>query len=244
MVKVKLKEDWNYALSQFPNVNIEESHKVFDEIFSIYSHDNRVYHGIIHIHSFIQRIKELLVLYTFDNIEKTTSELFLAAFMHDLYYNPKRHNTEIPIDSKSDEEISADMGIEFLKRINLNEPDSIKRVYELVRLTEKHEVEGDNICPNRMQKVFFDSDMGIIGDSPEKYDEYAKNIWEEYQHISPEVFIKGRIEFLTKLLENKAIFHTEYMNQLYGEQALKNIQREIQMLDIMTAEELIKQIQG
>jgi predicted metal-dependent HD superfamily phosphohydrolase len=244
MTNITLKEAWNFALEQFPEIDIEIAHIVYDELVTVYTDPVREYHSSGHIENFINKLNELLRIYAFDEHDKVKAELIFAAFFHDYFHNAHRHTQEIPIDSLSDEEMSADFALNALKRMGVRPSKSVSRIYQLIKLTETHQLDNTSQCSIQMQKVFLDADMAILGDIDPKYEEYMVGVWKEYAHIPPETFMTGRINFLSQLLEKNAIFHTVYMNQLYRDQAFKNISYEIGILDKMNAEQLIKAIQG
>jgi predicted metal-dependent HD superfamily phosphohydrolase len=78
--------------------------------------------------------------------------------------------------------------------------------------------------------------MAILGEEPFLYVQYSDAIKEEYKNIDPETFILGRKNFLFKLYKHKTIFLTEYMNELYNDQAHSNIDNEINDLNKLYVE--------
>lgn len=244
MPTLTLKEAWNYAVNYFPNIDHEKADAVYDEIVLLYMSPDRFYHTIFHIENMIRSIEQILKIYTFKHPEQVKAELFFAAFFHDVVYNPQSHDQIIEDDYRSDEVLSAEAAIVSLKKMGLEVAESLEHIYELIILTENHQVDKKAHCPTLQQKIFFDADMSILGDIDPKYDEYKLGCWKEYQHIDPERFIAGRSDFLSHLLDKKAIFYTEYMNQVYGNQAFINIKAELSELDRMNAEALIKSIKG
>lgn len=244
MPNTTLTDAWNFALSQYPEIDPDIAQSVYEELITIYTDPEREYHSSSHIENFINKVYELMRIYAFKNHDKTKAEMILAAFFHDCFHNTYRHTKDIPLDALTDEEQSADFAVKSMKRMGARPTKSISRIYQLIRLTEEHQIDNTSECSIDMQKVFLDADMAIIGDIDPKYEEYMVGVWKEYAHIPPETFIAGRVHFLSQLLEKKAIFHTVYMNQLYSEQAFKNISYEINILDKMNAEQLIKAIQG
>ena len=203
-----------------------------------------MYHTITHIENMINSIYELLRIYSFDNHDVRKAELIFAAFFHDSIYDPVKHDTLVPEDQDSDEVLSADVAIRSLKFMGLENIHSLARIHELIVLTDGHKVDSKLHTETLIQEIFIDSDISILGAIEPKYEDYKTGIWNEYNHINLDKFITGRLEFLTQYMKKKAIFNTEYMNQMYNEQACINLSGEISELDSMNVDELIRTIEG
>ena len=152
----------------------------------------------------------------------------MGAFFHDIEYNAKK-----PSDmgnAISDEDLSAMYAVDSLKHIGFDDAFT-NDVSNLISLTAQHKPNESLEIDPLLQSVFIDADMSILGEEPFLYGIYSDAIREEYKHIDRETFILGRKNFLTKLSKHKTIFLTEYMNELYNEQAHSNIENEIKDLN-------------
>jgi predicted metal-dependent HD superfamily phosphohydrolase len=157
----------------------------------------------------------------------------MAAFFHDVEYNVKKPSDVTNV--ISDEELSAMYANNALKQIGFDD-DFINDVSNLILLTQLHKVNNSiNIDP-LLQSIFIDADMAILGEEPFLYTQYSDAIREEYKNINPETFILGRKNFLSKINKHKTIFLTEYMNELYNDQAHSNIENEIKDLNRLYVE--------
>lgn len=244
MPTIFLKDAWSFALNQFNNINSTKASQIYDELIELYSKPHRIYHTITHIENMINSIYELLHIYSFNNHNIIKAELILAAFFHDAIYDPLAHNLLIPINQDSDETLSANIATKSLKFIGIENTRSITRIHSLIILTKEHTINPKLQIEPLIQEIFIDSDISILGSNKPKYNQYKTGIWNEYNHIEIESFITGRLEFLTHYIEKKAIFKTEYMNQMYNEQAYVNINNEILELKHISTDELIKSIEG
>jgi predicted metal-dependent HD superfamily phosphohydrolase len=244
MPTIFLQDAWSFAIDQFDTIDLDKSTQIYDELISLYITPNRTYHTITHIENMVNSIYELLKIYSFNNHDIRKAELIFAAFFHDAIYNPTTHDTYVPEDQDSDEVLSAKIAIKSLKFMGLDNIHSLSHIYELIALTDGHKIDPNLHTELLIQEIFVDSDISILGAIKPKYYEYKTGIWKEYTHINVDRFIAGRLEFLTQYIKKKAIFNTEYMNQMYNEQAYININGEITELDSMNAEELIRTIEG
>lgn len=240
MPKVFLFTEWNRAVSHFTDQHDINAIHTYDELVRIYSSENRSHHNLKHIEHMINMLMELFGIYKFSQEDKLAC--VFATFFHDVVYRIKKPNEP---DVYTDEELSAQYAIKKLSGFIHNSPEFIEKVANLIRLTHSHKTNElyDDI-DNMLQEVFIDADMAILGAKDFLYEQYSNGIKEEYHEIDHETFISGRKNFLMKLMKQKAIFLTEYMNQLYNDQVHSNIRNEIIELDrwyveLLTSTEVI-----
>jgi predicted metal-dependent HD superfamily phosphohydrolase len=244
MLHISLTNAWAFAIDQFDNIDPTKASQIYDELITIYSTPDRTYHTTTHIENMIRTIYELLNIYSFDNHNIKKAELIFAAFFHDAIYNPTKHDIIISEDQYSDEILSANIAIKSLKFMGLDNSDSLSRINELILLTDGHQLNPKLHIETLIQEIFIDSDISILGTSEPKYYDYKTGIQAEYVHINFDRFTASRLEFLTHYIKKKAIFNTEYMNQMYNKQAYININGEITELNYINVEELIRTTEG
>ena len=75
-----------------------------------------------------------------------------------------------------------------------------------------------------------DLDLSILGENPDKYKEYSKQIREQYSQYSDEEFGKARKELLLSFAQTPVIYNTEYFRRKYENQARVNLLNEISKL--------------
>jgi len=77
------------------------------------------------------------------------------------------------------------------------------------------------------EAVIVDVDLSILGQPPEVFDAYEKNIRLEYKHVPEAAFWSARTKILKKFLKKKHIFNTQVFIDLYEHTAVENIARSI-----------------
>lgn len=238
MIKLTLLQAWSFCVDNIPGVKQEQADDVYNEIIKAYSNDNRMYHTSEHLLNMINSIQEMLCIYNFKDFPEKKAILFLATFFHDLYMN---FDADSPR-GKSEHE-SASMATTLMMHMGISKYTILNSVNHLILLTINH-MTDDSMSPDiLMQKIFLDADIAILGAEPHKYDTYKDGISYEYAQVDREIFIASRRNFLQQYTEKKAIFYTEYMNQLYLDQVMDNIKCELKELDREYAELLINQTQ-
>jgi predicted metal-dependent HD superfamily phosphohydrolase len=153
-----------------------------------YSEPHRHYHTANHLARVLRVIDELA----------DDHDLFvvrLAAWFHDAVY-------AVPPGQVPNEEASARLAVRDLSRTGLEQED-LSQVARLVRLTATHtpgsrDPEGELLC---------DADLAILAAPPDEYAAYTAAIRAEYAAVPEEIFVAGRLEILTSLIEGE-IFHT------------------------------------
>lgn len=160
-----------------------------ESLLERYSEPQRKYHTVDHLEFVLDRIDEFKV---------ASNDLFivrLGAWFHDAVY-------DLPERELTNEEASARLTVRSLILAGLDQED-INEVTRMVRLTANHRPPpGD---PNG--SLLCDADLAILGSSPEDYAAYVAKVREEYAHVSPRDFVRGRLEILEPMLDTE-IFRT------------------------------------
>jgi len=86
--------------------------------------------------------------------------------------------------------------------------------------------QDDDACGN----LFLDADMAILGSAPVRYQRYLEAVRQEYRNTPQMLFKHGRKQFLTALLKEEWIYHTDNFRQAFEKQAHVNIQEELERL--------------
>lgn len=229
MNKITLFNEWFKIINADNTLDKIKAMEMYDALIFEYSTESREHHNTKHIEHVLNKLSELFTIYTFTQYEMDTC--IMAAFYHDIVYNPLKPDTVII----PDEYQSAEYAERSMRLIGFSE-DFITDVKLLIMLTEMHVVNEDINIDVLLQKVFIDSDMAILGEDPFLYNQYSDGVIEEYKEVDRETFYLGRKNFLVKLSKHKTIFFTEYMNQLYNDQAHANIETEIKKMNSMYVE--------
>jgi predicted metal-dependent HD superfamily phosphohydrolase len=150
-------------------------------------------------------------------IEGDSILLELCILFHDLIYDPT---------SKSNEEDSAKLFMQFSTETTLPQ-ESIEFVQRVILDTKNHTAATPLDAD---AALFLDLDLTILASEPHLYDEYAKQVREEYSHVTDEQFRAGRGAFLRKMLDVQHIFHTPYFRDALAPTARANMERELNKL--------------
>ena len=73
-------------------------------------------------------------------------------------------------------------------------------------------------------------DLSILGQSPDVYEEYCKNIRREYSFVLDSEYRERRSEKLREFLNRDLLFFTDNFYEKYENQARLNLHNEIERL--------------
>jgi predicted metal-dependent HD superfamily phosphohydrolase len=210
MTQESLSHSWDDSLKKLNVRDWELGRKIFLELVSSYSQDNRYYHNLNHINYILTVIQPVIA-----SIERP-EHLLLAIWFHDAIYEPKRH------DNEKQSAIYAELSLDRL-RINSSTTAAIKQLI----LSTKHHYPLKN---NFDCQLFLDSDLSILGASNDDYRQYAKSIRREYIFLSDREYNRGRTEILQQFLTRERIYYSNYFFLKLEAQARTNLQTEIDSL--------------
>ncbi len=178
-----------------------------ENLRKIYSQKDRYYHNMEHIK------------YMLDVVTKTANNgnrailSYLIAWYHDAVYSGKYN----------DEEKSAELAIEELG------PYLDSRDVNLIAdgiLATKHQLRSRSFCEEI--SMVMDADLYILGESPQVYAKYARNIRKEYSNLTDSLYIHGRSKFLNKMLKRDSYYSFNWDRDLL---AKKNMEMELDSLN-------------
>ena len=138
------------------------------------------------------------------------AEVELGLWFHDAVYRTWRQDNE---------ERSARWAFEFLSACGAP-TDVAARVRDLVMAT-KHlgsEVSGD-------AALIVDIDLSILGEPPDVYDGFERNVRKEYWWVPRARFVTARSAVLRSFLDRPAIYHWPAFRERYETQARSNLER-------------------
>ena len=183
--------------------------KIYQSLREKYNEPHRYYHNLEHISTCLKEYSDL------KDLAKHPFEVEIAIWFHDVIYNTRQRGNE-----EKSAEYAHDTLHQFVKDKQLEE------IQKLILIT-KHDSEPKNID----EKILIDVDLAIFGQQPEQYNEYEKKIREEYSWIPEQNFWKGRIKLLKNFLDREFIFYTEDFRSKYEEQARRNLQKSISLME-------------
>lgn len=185
----------------------KDSDVVWEWIKSAYTEGDRCYHNLNHLyHCF----KEL------DSIPGPhLPEIELALWFHDIVYHT-RHSCD-------NEGESYEVAINAVGVLGL--PNGYLPLMErMILATKDHgqDLGGYNLM--------LDIDLSIFGQPPEVFQEYEKQIRQEYGWVPKEIYNQARAGVLQKFLDAPSIYKTEIMRDRYEVQARENLRASIDKL--------------
>ncbi len=185
-----------------------------------YSQKFRAYHNTGHL-------KELFNYFdVYKERLEHPSEVTLAIFYHDIIYS---------IWKKDNEEQSAVLAGEHLHRLQVSalsaeglalDEASIERIKTHILATKTHKAVHEDT------KWMVDFDLAVLGQTPDEYLAYAKNIRKEYRKIPLVLYRPGRKKVLAHFLAKQHIYATREFQNTYEEQARENLSRELASIQI------------
>ncbi len=180
------------------------------KISSAYSEKGRYYHTLIHINQLLD-----LSIKCFDNI-LDISNIQLSIFYHDVVYSATKNNNE---------EKSAELAEVHLNQLGV-ETDKIEKCKNFILATKSHlNTSNDNDLD-----LFLDFDLEKLGAPWTEYEEYTKQIRQEYKIYPKPLYNKGRRKVLEHFLAQERIYKTSEFYKNYEQAARENINRELSIL--------------
>jgi len=182
---------------------------LMDELLIRYGEPHRRYHTARHLDECFEKLDEGRSLATFP------AEIELALWFHDAIYDVKRRDNE----KKSAEWARSSAAAAGLAA------ESAERVYSLIMATRHETVPGGVDA-----EILVDVDLSILGAGPRRFDEYERQIRDEYGWVPGFVFRAKRKAILEQFLARAAIFSTKYFFERYEAPARINIARSLEKL--------------
>jgi predicted metal-dependent HD superfamily phosphohydrolase len=138
------------------------------------------------------------------------AEVEMALWFHDAIHDPKRSDNE---------RRSADWAIATLSDAGAS-PDSTKLVERLVMVTTH------DALPQTLDEQFLvDIDLSIIGADDQRFDEFERQVREEYSFVPGFLFRMKRKAILRTFLEREHIYSTPHFRVMLERKARRNWER-------------------
>lgn len=226
----------------------------YKKIQTYYNEPHRAYHNWTHVQDVLASLDFLLnnqqqMRVTPFHLAITT----LAAFFHDVVYDPKSTTNEKDSATLFEEFVAA-LSIHMTKEPNDSETSVIlnsevaTKVIECIIASATHissSMEA-NQTNNVIVAIFLDADISILGKPSNEYEKYAGCIRKEYIFVERDVYCNKRAEILEGFLplnpelddnlslvskkRHHFVFATEIGRSEWEENARCNLKREIECL--------------
>jgi predicted metal-dependent HD superfamily phosphohydrolase len=178
------------------------NNEYFRLLAASYSESHRHYHNISHIEHCLTEFDAAIELADYRH------ELEFALWLHDAVYNPH---------ALDNEEKSASWAMEILSASCCPAPVA-NRIRDLILVTKHNHAPQSNDA-----KLIVDIDLSILGQAPDIYEKYEKNIRAEYSWVPADAYKVGRSNILRSFLDRPSIYITDRFQSLYGKQAKFNL---------------------
>ncbi|HVI40097.1 MAG TPA: hypothetical protein VM577_05515 [Anaerovoracaceae bacterium] len=183
----------------------KNSDVVWEWIKSAYTEPDRYYHNLNHLEHCFQELDAIPGLHL--------PEIELAIWFHDIVYQT-RHSFE-------NEGLSYEVAINAVGVLGL--PNGYNGLLKtMIMATGDHTRDiSDSYA------LMLDIDLSILGQSPEVFQEYEKQIRQEYGWVPLSLFNEQRVQILQNFLATPSIYKTEIMRDKYEAQARENLKASI-----------------
>ncbi|MBB33335.1 MAG: hypothetical protein CL455_06745 [Acidimicrobiaceae bacterium] len=192
------------------NVDVRAATQMCQQLIDSYNDSQRHYHTMSHIHECLN----LLDTFSLKQNERDTVEY--AVWFHDIIYDPA---------SDSNEKQSATIAKTWLTKHGIKTTDDVVTLILQTAHYDKDPPIG------HIESILHDLDLHVLGSPAHKYLDYATKIRNEYQHLDNDAFFAGRRKFLQSLLSREGIYATTGFQELFEEQAIRNIKTELSNIE-------------
>ncbi|WP_431045746.1 HD domain-containing protein [Roseateles sp. L2-2] len=197
---------WQRAWSALVGADRGDGNALRDELLVRYAEPQRKYHTR-------QHLEECLALFDeFGGLADRPAEVEMALWFHDAIYDVK---------GSGNEERSADWAHEALLAAGAT-GEVADRVRLLVLVT-KH----DGVPASVDEQVLVDIDLAILGAERPRFDEYERQIRDEYAYVPGFLFRRKRKQILRIFLDRPVLYSTPALRERLDARARENLRRAI-----------------
>jgi predicted metal-dependent HD superfamily phosphohydrolase len=180
------------------------------ELLAAYAEPRRRYHTLQHLNECFDGVRELLPIAAYP------AEIGIALWFHDAIYDPRRSDNE---------QRSADWARSAARTLGVA-PEPAQRIHALVFST-RHAAEPVGLDA----QILADVDLAILGAPPARFDEYERQVREEYAWGPEPIFRAKRSEILRSFLARPHLYHTSLFQEQYESSARRTLRRSLERLD-------------
>lgn len=185
--------------------------ETYRELDARYTEPHRAYHTLAHIEHCLREFERVR------DLARDPDAVELAIWFHDAIYDPR---------AKDNEEQSAALAVKTMREASLSRSIE-KSVANLIMLT-KH-----TAAPTETDgQLLVDIDLTILGQSASEFDEYERQICNEYEWVPEHQFIEGRSSVLNSFLSRPSIYASPFFQDLYETRARENLRRSLARLEL------------
>ncbi len=186
----------------------EPARERFEALCQAYAEPQRRYHTLQHLRECLGQEERITQL------AERPGEVLIALWFHDAVYDTLGRGNEARSAAWARDVVASAGG-----------HDAAERVHRLVMATEHHAVPS-----SRDAQVLVDVDLSILGAGADRFDEYERQVRDEYRHVPGLLFRSKRRSVLQGFLARERLFNTDGFHQLLEARARDNLKRSIAQL--------------
>lgn len=186
------------------------------ELLTRWTEPHRRYHTARHLVEMFWALEELTDAGELGDDDASLGRV--AAWLHDAVYDPAAV-------VGANETASAELAETLLGRVGFD-PSVTEVVVDLVRMTVDHAVRRDSA----LHRAFHDADLWILAAAEARFDEYCRQVREEYAAVPDLLFRAARSQILRDLVGSDGVYLTEHGRTRWDTPARANVERELNRL--------------
>jgi predicted metal-dependent HD superfamily phosphohydrolase len=182
----------------------------FEELQARYSEPHRAYHTLQHLEECLAWFAQAREL------TRDPGAVAFALFYHDAIYDTHAADNEAR---------SAALAVQVLDEYVRPNDSSAETVTALI-LATKH----DAVPQDADAQVLVDIDLAILGAPPVRFDDYERQVRQEYAWVDAAAFRAGRSRTLRHFLDQTRLYNTAFFRERLQAQARENLARSLEAL--------------
>ena len=186
-----------------------DGHRVMNDLLDRYSEPHRRYHTLQHLAECIATLE------THTHLVLHPGELELALWFHDAIYDPHASDNEARSATLAEVAVMEGTGSKV----------AATRTRDLILATRHSNQPTDDD-----QRVLMDIDLWILGAPSDRFDEYERQVREEYGWVPQETYCTKRSAILQGFFDRPSIYGTTCFQAELESRARANLQRSIKRL--------------
>ncbi|MDB5264790.1 MAG: N-methyl-D-aspartate receptor subunit [Parcubacteria group bacterium] len=213
-MRMNLEERWSQLWKELKGRG--DGKALYAMLVHCYGERGREYHNLSHLEHCFEELDEVR------SLALNPSMLEFKLWLHDVFYTigPKIPGLE------GDEEASAEAAYNILIDGGMGY-HAASDAYTGILCTLHNEEHSPSTTDDRL---LVDIDLAILGQRQERFDEYERQIRQEYDWVPEGIFQKRRAEILTGMYQRPHLYYTEHFQKKYEDQTRKNLARSIKRL--------------
>jgi predicted metal-dependent HD superfamily phosphohydrolase len=213
-----LRGRWSSVCSRaVPGAGADAVASVGEDLVRRWQEPHRRYHTTTHLTEVLTAVEALCRAARVTPGARAAADL--GAWFHDAVYA-----VGSPV---SNEERSAAVAANALRRLGAGD-ELTRHVVTLVLDTAAHDLDGRVRDPARI--VLHDADLWVLAAPVARFDEYCRQVREEYAHVPAADYARGRSAVLRAFLVRPHVYRTRHARADWEPAARENLARELTRL--------------